>query len=154
MEHHQRTFLAAQGYCELSMYDDALAELASLPGAVQQEPIVVEMRLMTYMQARRWNDGLAQARELSRLRPHAASGFIHAAFCLHELGHTAEAKRTLTEGPPELRGEANYYYNLACYECVLGNLEAARALLETSITMDAKYREYSAGDPDLRALNL
>jgi len=154
VEQHQRKLIAAQGYCELSMYDDALSEVGSLPLKVQRHPMVVEMRLVILMQARRWPHALEASLELCRLRPEAASGFIHAAFCLHELGDTPAAKKKLMEGPPSLEKEANYFYNLACYECVLGNLEAAQQHLTTSITLDKKYKDYAKSDPDLRTLRL
>ena len=114
VEEHQRTLVAVQGYCELRMYDDALAELDSLPAEVHHHPMVVEMRLVTLMQARRWSPALAASQELCRLRPDAPSGFIHAAFCQHELGDTAQARRTLLEAPEGIRRESNYHYNMAC----------------------------------------
>lgn len=152
VEDYQRRLLAAQGYCELKMYDDALAEVAALPAGAQHDPMVSEMRLVILMQARRWEEALAASLELCQLRPEATSGFIHAAFCLHEMGNTTAARRKLLEGPPSLIKEANYFYNLACYECVLGNLAEARRLLETSFSMDAKYKEFAKTDPDLRTL--
>ncbi len=154
VEQHQRSLIAAQGYCELEMYDDALAEVAALPSETQGDPMVVEMRLVILMQARRWQAALEASLRLCELRPDAASGFIHAAFCLHELGDTPAAKRKLLEGPPTLEKEANYFYNLACYECVLGNLEAAQQHLITSCALDKKYKEYAKSDPDLRALHV
>ena len=45
-------------------------------------------------------------------------------------------------------------YNLACYECVLGNLESAQAHLETSFALDKKFRSFAKTDPDLKLLNL
>jgi predicted Zn-dependent protease len=151
-QHYQRNLLAAQGYCELKMYDDALAEVAVLPAEVQGEAMVVEMRLVILMQACRWDEALGISLTLCKLRPQQASGYIHAAFCLHERGDTAGAKRMLLHGPPALREEANFFYNLACYECVLGNRAEAERLLLQSCQMDAKYKEFARSDPDLRAL--
>lgn len=154
MEEHRRTLLAAQGYCELRMYEEALAELSSLPAEVHHHPVTVEMRLVTLMQAKRWPEALESGRELCTLVPNATSPFIHTAFCLHEMGQTMDARDVLLQGPEALRQEANYYYNLACYECVLGHVEEARQLLEKSITMDARYREFAKTDEDLRGLQL
>jgi predicted Zn-dependent protease len=154
VEAHQRRLLAAQGYCELRMFDDALEEVSSLPPETQRNPMVVEMRLVILMQARRWAEALAVSLELCQLRPEGTSGFIHAAFCLHEQGDTVAAKKKLLEGPECLAQEANYHYNLACYECVLGNLEEARRHLTTSFALDPKYKEFAKTDPDLRALKL
>ncbi len=152
IEEYSRTLLAAQGYCELSMFDEALDELGTLPADAQQHPTVVELRLVTLMQAKRWRQALAAGRELTRIAPEKNIGFIHSAFCLHELGKTEEARAVLLSGPAALHAEPVYHYNLACYACVLGQLEQARQHLEQSIVLDKKFRDYAQSDPDLKAL--
>jgi len=152
LDGHERTLLAAQGYSELSMYDDALAELDSLPGEVLESATVVELRTVILMQARRWKSALTAARSLCRVEPDKTSGFIHAAFCLHELGRTTEARDMLIAGPDALHVEATFHYNLACYECALGNLALARLHLDKSCQLDKKFRDFARSDPDLAAL--
>ncbi len=153
IEEHSRTLLAAQGYCELSMFGEALGELGTMPVDAQQHPTAVELRLVVLMQAKRWRQALATGRELTQIAPDKSLGFIHTAFCLHELGKTAEARTLLMSGPETLHGEPVYHYNLACYECVLGNLDVARAHLEKSIVLDKKFRDYAQTDPDLKPLH-
>lgn len=152
IEEYSRTLLAAQGYCELSMFDEALDELGTMPVDAQQHPTAVELRLVVLMQAKRWKAALATGRELTQAAPEKSIGFIHTAFCLHELGKTEEARTLLLSGPETLHGEPVFHYNLACYECVLGNLDLARAHLEKSIVLDKKFRDYAETDPDLKAL--
>jgi len=152
VKEHQRTLLAAQGYSELKMFDDALAEIASLPEDAQREPGAMELRIVILSQSQRWEEALQASRELCRVLPNEAAGFIHVAFCLHCLGRSAEAKETLLGGPPSLEKEATFHYNLACYECALGNLHIARRYLERSIAMDKKFREFAKTDPDLEPL--
>ena len=152
LEGHERTLLAAQGYSELSMFDDAIAELDSLPENTGKNSTVVELRTVILMQAKRWKPALTASRELCRTEPKKTSGFIHAAFCLHELGRTAEARDVLLAGPETLHAEPTFHYNLACYECALGNLDLARMHLEKSFEFDKKFKEYAKSDPDLAAL--
>ncbi len=152
VEEHHRTLVAAQGYCELTMFDDALAELDALPADVRTEPTVVEMRLMVLMQAKRFGAALVIGRELCSLRPESPVGFIHAAFCLHEIGRTEDARELLLGGPPALEKEATFHYNLGCYECALGRLDSAREHLKKSFEMDRKYREFAKTDRDLDPL--
>ena len=154
IEGHERTILAAQGYSELSMFDDALAELDSLPPETAGHAGVVELRAVILMQARRWKPALEASRALCDLQPDQKGGYIHAAFCLHEMGRTDEAREVLLGGPTSLHAEPTYHYNLACYECVLGHLDLARMHLERSIQLDKKYRDFAKGDPDLAALHL
>lgn len=152
MEDLERKIAAAQGYSELGMHDDAIAELETIPPGRSERPEVIETRLLIFMHARRWKDALAASRKLCKAKPDAAAGFIHAAFCLHELGRTQDAKALLISGPPSLLKEPTYHYNLACYEAKLGNYPEAHAHLETSFAMDRKFREFAKGDADLEPI--
>ena len=152
MESHERILLAAQGYSELSMFDDALAELDTLTPEIAQEAGAIELRTVILMQAKRWKPALAASRDLCHTAPEKTVGFIHAAFCLHELGRTAEARDILIDGPQSLHAEPTFHYNLACYECRLGNLDLARLHLEKSIELDKKMRDFAKTDPDLAVL--
>jgi predicted Zn-dependent protease len=151
---HQRLLIAAQGYSELGLPDLALSELDLIPDAHKSEAIVVETRLSVLMQAKRWKDALPYGRELCALTPEKSTGFIHSAFCLHELGNTLAARDVLLNGPESLKAEATYHYNLACYEAKLGNLDQARSHLDVSFAMDKKLREYAMDDPDLDILRI
>jgi predicted Zn-dependent protease len=114
----------------------------------------VELRVLILMHGKQWGRALTASRILCDIRPEATVGYIHTAFCLHELGRPDEAKSVLLSGPAALLDEPIYHYNLACYECVLGNLESAQAHLETSFALDKKFREFAKMDPDLKALDL
>jgi len=151
-EEHRRKLLAVQGYCELGMIQDALDELANLSVKEQQLPTTVELRLIVLMQAHRWKDALASARRLIHIAPEKTTGYIHAAYCLHEIGNTEAARVLLIEGPESLRSEPVFYYNLACYECVLGHHEEDRRHLDRSVQLDKKFRDYAKTDPDLAPL--
>ena len=151
-EPDERTLLAAQGYCELGMFDDALGEIETLPEEARQSAPAIETRLLILMQAKRWKPALAASRELCALVPERPVGFIHASYCLHEMGRTADARELLLSGPEALRTEPTYHYNLACYECRLGQLDLARAHLEKCFTFDKKFRDFAKLDPDLAAL--
>jgi predicted Zn-dependent protease len=146
----ERHIRAAQGYHELGMHRDALAELDAIePSEWSGRPAVIEMRLIILMHARRWKEALAVSRKLTEAAPELPAGYIHAAFCLHELGRTREAKELLLSGPPALRNEATFHYNLACYECTLGETGSALTNLEASFAIDGKFRDFARTDPDL-----
>ncbi|MEK0450371.1 MAG: hypothetical protein RL088_2639 [Verrucomicrobiota bacterium] len=150
----QRILVAAQGYSELGLPDLALEELESLPSQQQLDPVVIETRLSVLMQARRWKDALPVGQELCRLVPEKSAGYIHSAFCMHELGNTSAAREILLNGPSALKAEATYHYNLACYAAKLGNLDEARAHLDVSFAMDKKLKDYALNDPDLDPLRI
>ena len=147
-----RALLAAQGYFELGMLEDAVTELESLPASMGERMEVLQMRLFIHMRGRRWDDALEISRALCRVSPEETLGFIHAAFCLHEMGRTTEAKALLLAGPAALLDEATYHYNLGCYDAALGNLEDAQAHLRASFKLDRKFREFAKTDPDLKTV--
>jgi predicted Zn-dependent protease len=148
----ERALLAAQGYLELGMAEEALAELSSIPEIEIRDPDIIELRLHVLMQTKRWAEALATSEELLRARPTAVPAYIHGAFALHELRRTAEARDLLLKGPEELRKDPTFHYNIGCYEAVLGNREAALLSLQQSFALDSTYREFAQRDPDLAIL--
>jgi tetratricopeptide (TPR) repeat protein len=149
----ERSLLSAQGYIELEMPDEALREIDALSQKDQLRDEVLQMRLFIIMRAKRWEQALSICARLRATSPECATGFIHGAFCLHEMGRTLEAKHLLLEGPSSLLGEPTYHYNLGCYDAVLGNLDEAARHLETSFQLDRKFREIAKFDPDLKAVH-
>jgi tetratricopeptide (TPR) repeat protein len=149
----ERVLLSAQGYIELEMPDEALREIDALSPKDQLREEVLQMRLFVVMRAKRWEQALSVCARLRAISPAGATGYIHGAFCLHEMGRTLEAKQLLLEGPASLLSEPTYHYNLGCYDAVLGNLDEAAQHLETSFQMDKKFREIAKYDPDLKAVH-
>jgi len=149
-----RILQVAEGYGDLGMFEEALAELESVPAAQHGEMRILQARMFLLLQFKQFRGALEVSRQLCTDHPEQPVGFIHAAFCLHELGQTAEARDILISGPQALLEEATYYYNLACYNAVLGETQQALAYLRTSFKMNKKFREIAEHDPDLSAILL
>ena len=145
-------FRAACGYAELGMTRESLLELNAIAPGFQNRPEVLQLRLHHLMRRKSWCRALVISRKLCRIAPQCAAGFLHAGFCLHELGKTAEAKELLLRGPAALLKEPIYYYNLGCYDALLGNVCDARRNLLTSFKMDSSFRELAKKDPDLKGV--
>jgi predicted Zn-dependent protease len=148
----ERALLAAQGYLELGMVEEALSELACVTTESHSDPDLIELRLHILMQGKRWSEALGAAEELLRLSPQAVPAYIHGAFVLHELGRTSEARDLLLKGPPLLRKDPTFHYNIGCYEAVLGNHDSALRSLRESFSLDETYRDFAQRDPDLAAI--
>jgi tetratricopeptide (TPR) repeat protein len=148
----ERALLAAQGYLELGMVEEALSELASVPAGENADADMTELRLHILMHGKRWDEALVAAEELLRISPQAVPGYIHGAFALHELGRTAQARDLLLKGPPLLRQNPTFHYNIGCYEAVLGNRESALQSLRESFALDETYRDFAQRDPDLEGI--
>ena len=141
---------AAIGYFELGMLEQVWEELGEVPEPVASSLPAVRVRVMVLLKEERWRRALDEARRICELDPAGAEGPIHMAYCLHELGETAEAERVLIDGPESLREEAIYFYNLACYKAVRGEIPEAQALLEKAVSMDDGLYAVAQKDPDLR----
>src|ERR1700719_3475700 len=142
----------AEGYSELGMLDDALAQLDQLETEHEDRLEILRMRVEILLRKQNWKDALQLSQRLCAMNPDQPYGYVHAAFCLHELGQTSEAKQTLLDGPASLLDEPVYYYNLACYDTVLGNLEQAKVYLRASFSLDKSFRQLAKKDPDLQRI--
>ena len=145
-------FLAAQGYFELGMLDDAVAALREVTGEEFQHPRTLRFRSQLLLSRGEYDDALAVCRQLLDSAPEDPAGYIHGAYCLHELGQTPEAKELLITGPDNLRDQPVFFYNLGCYEARLGEIESARAWLLRSFQMDRNLQRHAKRDPDLEEL--
>ena len=146
---------AARGYLFLNMPEDALAELAhidptSFEGAELQD--MRDLQLAAQMMCCRWNDAVSSSLRLCRQEPKNSRYFIHAAYCLHEIGDTMQAKQILLSGPKELLQEPLFHYNMACYLSVLEKPDQAKHYLERAITLDPELERTAEEDEDLEPL--
>jgi Flp pilus assembly protein TadD len=149
----ERLLQAACGYAELGMSRESLAELDAIEPRYQKRPEVLQLRLHHLMKRRSWTTALRISQLLCRVAPDCGTGFLHAGFCLHQLGRTAQAKELLIKGPVALLKEPIYYYNMGCYEALLGNVSDAEENLKISFKMDSSFRDLARKDPDLKALH-
>ena len=143
---------AAAGYAELGMNRESLCELKAIEKPDQDRAEVLQLRLHHLMREKRWPSALRVSRKLCRVAPHCTTGYLHAGFCLHELGKTLEAKRLLLKGPSALLREPIYFYNMGCYDALLGNPKSAQVHLLTSFKMDPSFRAIAKRDPDLESV--
>ena len=144
---------AACGYLELGMHRESIAELDAIAPRLQNRAEVLHLRLHHLMREKRWGNALRVSQMLCKVAPDSGTGFLHAGFCLHQLGKTEEAKMLLITGPVALLKEPVYYYNMGCYEALLGDVNGAKENLLISFKMDASFRELAKKDPDLKALH-
>ncbi|MGI8481188.1 MAG: TPR end-of-group domain-containing protein [Chthoniobacterales bacterium] len=135
------------------MTRESIAELDAIEDRFQNRPEVLHLRLHHLMRKKKWAQALRISQKLCRAAPDMGAGFLHAGFCLHQLGKTAEAKKLLITGPVALLKEPIYYYNMGCYEALLGNVLEAQANLQISFRMDGSFRALARKDPDLKALH-
>jgi len=144
-----KTLLAASGWLELGIADEALVELESLPTDIRTGRAALELKLSAQMETQSWNSASDTARLLCLKAADEPQFFLKAAFCLHETGDTLAACNWLLQGPKTLFEMAIFHYNLACYLWTLGEASRARSHLKQAITMDESFIEAARDDRDL-----
>ncbi len=149
----QRRLEYATAYIELGLLAEASDELEAIEGEARLSAAVMAVRNDLYLAAKSWDLLIAVARELTRQRPKIAAGWINWAFALRELDRIAEAKAVLISAEP-IHGKksAILHYNLGCYECLLGDIDQARARIALASRMDLKLKAEALDDPDLDAM--
>jgi len=148
----QTVIESAQGYLLLGMLPDAWEEIKKLTSQEQLLPEVLDIRVALLMQEQRWQEALVILGPLCKVVPDCENYFVHAAYCLHELERTREARETLLLGPDSLVDEPLFHYNLACYETRLGESDLAKISLERCFKLDEGFRKIALEDRDLREL--
>jgi lipopolysaccharide biosynthesis regulator YciM len=143
----------ASGYLALGLLDEASDELEMIEGDDRMSADVMRLRVDLYHQAKQWDLLLAVARALARLAPEDEQGWISWAFALRELQRVPEAQEVLVKAE-SIHGQscATLHYNLACYACLLGNMEDAKNRPSTACKMEAVFKASALDDPDLSAI--
>jgi tetratricopeptide (TPR) repeat protein len=142
----------ASGFIELGLLNEASEELEAIEGADRLSAEVMAVRSDLYMAAKDWDLLIAVARELARLTPKNDQGWIHWAYALRELGRIAEAKAVLLKAEPLHANCAVLHYNMACYDCLLGDISEARQRLSVACKMGNEWKAAALTDPDLKAM--
>ena len=147
-----RHLLAAEGYFELDMFDDALEELDIAEHVPGNRKIVKRRRLEVFIAMKSWESAHELARELHEADPDKPTHRIQHAFVLRELERIEEARDVLLAGDPAFRRSALFYYNLGCYEALLGNPKSALTNLDFAFQASPELRQHADTDRDLDAI--
>lgn len=148
----RRHLEAAQGYVGLAMYEDAAGELREIAPEWQQSPEVLEVWLAIQGGLRDWAAMQSLARRLAKDQPENPQWLISWAYATRRVESIEAAKPILLEALKKHPKEPLIHYNLACYECQLGDMVNARKYLEQTFKLEPKYRALAREDNDLKPL--
>ncbi len=121
---------AAQGYLELGMFDDALAELDQLPEEEREGELATCFRLDLHNQAKDWSKGAQVASEGIEQHPDCSHLYIMGAYAIRRAEDDLQAAfdflksghlcmdQSKTEAPM-------FWFNMGCYHSLLGSQEDA-----------------------------
>ena len=148
----QRHLTAAQGYLELEMYLEANDELERMTPEVHLFKEVLMVRCMIYYSLKKWELMQVVTKKLTEYSPDNTGYWINLAYATRRTESNEAARQILLGVLPTHAGHSMIYYNLACYECQLGNLEKAKVYLETALKIEPRCRTIALDDEDLQPL--
>ena len=146
--HHIR---AAEGWLELGLANEALAEVDGLPESRGNHPLTLTTRWRIYSETGQWAKAVEAAAVLVDVAPENEIGWIHRSYALHELRRTSEAAALLRPAVEKFPNEEVIPYNLACYASQLGRLDESREWFDLALKRGPRkeIKRRALSDPDL-----
>ena len=144
----------ADGWLGLGDHVEAAEELGRIAPRLQTHPEVLHLRCRVYVAAEKWKMAVEMAHVIAKFVPGNSYGFVKLACGLHELKRTKEARGVLLSIVERFPDDYLIRYNLACYECQLGNLTEAHGWLlkARNLAGGEEIRFQALSDPDLEPM--
>jgi Flp pilus assembly protein TadD len=143
---------AASGYSELGMNLEANEEVERIDPFCRALPEVLAIRLNIYAGLKKSEAMQVVAAKLARYDPDDVQWLISWAYATRRVQSIEAARTILLEALKTHPDEPTIHYNLACYECQLGNLDGAKSYLARATKADVKFKARSVDDKDLEPL--
>jgi tetratricopeptide (TPR) repeat protein len=134
------------------MFLDADAELERIDPDVRHLPEVLGVRVEIYRNLEKWELMQAVAKKLAVDWDGEPHWWVCWAFATRRAESVEAARRILQVAFTNHSNSANIQYNLACYECKLGDLERAKFYLKQAFDLDKDLRSFVLEDEDLKPL--
>jgi len=147
---------SATGWLELGNPQEAEVELGNVAPKYRSHPDVQEVQLEIYLKSKQWEKAVSLAESLRNSNSKNAQYWIHLAYAKRRQtgGGISAAKEVLLSAQAQFPKEQIIAYNLACYECQLGNLEPARKWLGDAVKIGnaTHIKQMALADVDLEPL--
>ena len=92
------------------------------------------------------------AKKLIEIDPAASQWVISWAYATRRAESIDMARLILIEALDRHPSEPLIHYNLACYDCQLGDIPSAKKFIETALMLNPKMGQMALGDEDLEPL--
>lgn len=147
-----RQVLAAQGFLELGMIEDAMNALEEIEPEKKTDMRVMAMRAAICHEAGAWDQLEAVASFLVRQQPSNAGWWVEWAYATRRARSIEEAEGILLRAIEIHSSEAVIHFNLGCYVCQMGRIEDAKARVARAVELDREFRVAALDDPDLEPM--
>ena len=151
-EPFEKHITTAQGYIELGMPLDANEELEQIEPEKRDATEVLALRVQIYSALKKWELMQTVARSLALRDPDNVQWTVLWAYATRRADSINAARLILLEAVERIPGAAIFHYNLACYECQLGDVEVAKARLKHALKLEPRYRLMALEDEDLEGV--
>jgi tetratricopeptide (TPR) repeat protein len=148
----QRRLLAASGFAELDMFQEAVQELEELPESSKELPTVLVVWLEVYQRWQKWSEAESIAARLSEMEPQESNWVIALAYAIRRSRGLIFANEVLRPASEKFPDCGTIQFNLACYAAQLGQLDAARQHLSRAVHLDKEFAAMAKTDPDLEPI--
>jgi tetratricopeptide (TPR) repeat protein len=143
---------AACGFLQLGMALDAHAELDKIDPFNRAAPDVLALRVEIYRKLKKWELMREIAKRLNEFEPNEVQWVVSYAFATRRAVSIEAAKEILLSSVARFPKEAVILFNLACYECQLERVDAAKDYLKKVFEIDPSWRNAALDDEDLKPL--
>ena len=136
------------------MTRESIAELNAIDPSVAKSPGSFAAAAASSHEAQKLGAALITiSRKLCRVAPECGTGFPPRRILFASARQDGRGAQDFCSPVRAiLREEPIYYYNMGCYEALLGNPDKARHHLKISFDMDASFRALAKKDPDLASI--
>ena len=148
----QRRLVAAVGFAELSLFQDAVQELEELPENLKELTVVLAAWLEVYQRWQKWSEASSVAMRLAEMEPEESNWPLALAYAVRRSRGLVFAQEILLQAGENFPDCATIHFNLACYAAQLGHLDEARLRLRRAIQLDKGFAALAKTDPDLRPI--
>ena len=140
---------ASEGYIALGMHQEAWDELETLEPEARAHPDALALRLEIFVALKRYESAAILAEGMIANGDDTPGTWLHGAWAIRRHRTLEDARAFLLRGEAHLENVALFQYNLACYECQLGNMLGAKVRLTRAFELDPALRATALDDEDL-----
>ena len=145
--------IAAHGYMNLGMFDQAEAELEQIAPDTQHVPEVLLLRRALFSEMKRWDAMAVAAGKLVECEPSEPNHFVQFAHATRQAESLKAARDILWRAEARHPNDGRIQYDLTRYEAQLGNIETAREHLKRALAAgDNRLKWFALTEPDLQPL--
>jgi hypothetical protein len=113
---------------------------------------LLKLRLQILIAMQRWEAAAILGDSIIVKEPADGDFFWLTAYAVRRCRSLVDARNTLLLGRERLQNTPLFHFNMACYECQLGNLDAAKAYLAAAFKLEPRWRALALEEKDLEPL--